>query len=85
VKLWGEALATTKSSTVYKPKQNGKPASTLSIQRWQLESLLLGPKTGCLQILEKKKIAKREKILHFCQKYVFTAMNDKISIKNVLP
>jgi hypothetical protein len=42
--------------------------------------LLPGPNTDRLQILEKNS-AKWEKILHFVKKCVFTAMNNKISIK----
>jgi hypothetical protein len=41
---------------------------------------LPGPNTGCLQILEKKFAQMRKKSAFF-QKYVFTAINDKIRIK----
>jgi hypothetical protein len=41
--------------------------------------LVPGPSTGCLQI--KKKFCEMRKNSAFIQKFVFTAMNDKIRIK----
>jgi hypothetical protein len=46
-----------------------------------LRALLPGPKTGCLKILGEKFSQNEQKNSAYYQKYVFTAMNDKISIK----